>query len=310
VDHLTEAGFVGLGAMGASMAMRLVDAGIGLHVLDPAPQATGRFVERGAVVHATPVSVADAVEIVFACLPGPTVSMDVALGRDGVASGHKARVYVELSTVGRAAIEAIAAGLDRAGIALIDAPVSGGPKAAAAGTLAIMLAGSTKALEAAHPYLAIMGKNLFTVGEAPGLAQTMKLVNNLISAANMACAFEALVYGAKAGLDPDLMVRVINASTGRNSATQDKIPRAVLPGTFDYGARLGTIHKDVTLGLAEAEAAGVPMWALTAVGQLWRFAVLQGGGDEDMTSLIRYLERWAGAEVRSANASAPPRSTA
>ncbi len=301
MDQLPEVGFVGLGAMGAAMAMRLVDASIGLHVLDPDPQATAPFAERGAILHTTPASVADAVEIVFACLPDAAVSMKVALGQDGIVNGRKARVYVEMSTIGRGALEPISAGMRCKNVAVVDAPVSGGPKAARAGTLTIMLAGPPRSLEAVRPYVEIIGKNIFEVGETPGLAQTMKLVNNLISAANMACAFEALVYGAKAGLDPDLMVRIVNESTGRNSATQDKIPLAVLPGSFDYGARLGILYKDVTLGLAEAEAAGVPMWALTAVGQLWRFAVLQGGGDEDFTALIRYIERWAGAEVRSSN---------
>jgi 3-hydroxyisobutyrate dehydrogenase-like beta-hydroxyacid dehydrogenase len=127
----------------------------------------------------------------------------------------------------------------------------------------------------------------------------MKLVNNLINAANLATAFEGLVLGAKGGLDPDLMVRVLNVSTGRNSATQDKVPRAVLPGTFDYGAKLKTMLKDVDLGLAEAHALGVPMWTHETVGQLWRFADQQGMGEADFTSLIRVLEGWAGAEVRS-----------
>lgn len=301
MGQLPDVGFVGLGAMGGAMALRLRDAGVGLHVLDPDPRATAPFTERGAVLHSTPAAVADAVGIVFACLPDAPVSTKVALGPDGVVNGKTVRVYVEMSTVGRSALDLIAAGMQENNVALVDAPVSGGPKAAMAGTLTIMAAGPPQSLAAARPYLEIMGKNIFEVGATPGLAQTMKLVNNLISAANMACAFEALVYGAKAGIDPDLMVRIINASTGRNSATQDKVPLAVLSGTFDYGARLGTLYKDVSLGLAEAEAAGVPMWALTAVGQLWRFAMLQGGGEEDFTALIRYIERWAGVEVRSSN---------
>jgi 3-hydroxyisobutyrate dehydrogenase-like beta-hydroxyacid dehydrogenase len=144
-----------------------------------------------------------------------------------------------------------------------------------------------------------MAKNVFVVGDRPGLAQIMKLVNNLISAANMASAFEALVVGAKAGLDPDLMVQVVNASTGRNSATQDKVPQSVLTGSFDYGARLDILYKDITLGLSEAEALGVPTWTLNAVTQLFRHGVTAGKGPEDFTSLIQLVEGWAGAEVRS-----------
>jgi len=107
------------------------------------------------------------------------------------------------------------------------------------------------------------------------------------------------VLGAKGGLDPDLMVQVINVSTGRNSATLDKVPRAVLPGTFDYGARLSTMIKDVTLGLDEAHALGVPMFAHETVAQLWRFGAQQGMGEQDFTALIKLMEGWVGVQVRS-----------
>ncbi len=153
-------------------------------------------------------------------------------------------------------------------ITLIDCPISGGPKGARAGTLSVITAGPVAAIDEIRPLLQRIGRNVFAVGELPGQAQLMKLVNNLISAANMATAFEALVLGAKGGLDPDLMVNVINASTGRNSATLDKVPKAVLPGTFDYGAKLSTMVKDIALGLKEAEALGVPMWVHEMVGQL------------------------------------------
>jgi 3-hydroxyisobutyrate dehydrogenase len=151
-----------------------------------------------------------------------------------------------------------------------------------------------------RPWLARIGRTVFEVGGRPGQAQLMKLVNNLINAANMATAFEALVLGAKGGLDAAQMVQVINASTGRNSATTDKIPKAVLTGSFDYGARLATMYKDVALGLAEAEALGVLMWVMQQVGSLWRFGMTEGRADQDFTALIRVLEGWAGVEVRGA----------
>jgi 3-hydroxyisobutyrate dehydrogenase-like beta-hydroxyacid dehydrogenase len=132
-----------------------------------------------------------------------------------------------------------------------------------------------------------------------GQTQLMKLVNNLINAANMATAFEALVLGAKGGLDPDQMVDILNVSTGQNSATLTKVPKTVLPGTFDYGSSLTIMLKDVVSGLREAEALGVPMWVHGTVGQLWRFAEQQGLGPADFTSLIKVMEGWAGVEVRS-----------
>ncbi|OZI46716.1 NAD(P)-dependent oxidoreductase [Bordetella genomosp. 5] len=292
------AGFIGLGAMGAAIARRVVGAGVTLHVHDPDANRAAALRERGAIVHDSPRAVADAAPIVYACLPDARVSRDVAFGQNGVAGGKAIQVYVEMSTIGRQAVVEIAQGLSAQGIDMVDAPVSGGPKGADAGTLSIIMAGAPQALARIRGQVGGMGKHVFDVGAEPGMAQMMKLVNNLISAANMVSAYEALVLGAKAGLDPDQMVDIINVSTGRNSATTDKIPKAVLPGTFDYGASIRTIHKDVSIGLDEAHALGVPMWLGQSVRQAWEFAITQGGQDLDFTALIQYMERWAGVEVR------------
>jgi 3-hydroxyisobutyrate dehydrogenase-like beta-hydroxyacid dehydrogenase len=245
---------------------------------------------------------ADEVEVIFSCLPNAGAAAQVAVGAEGAIHGRRMAVLVEMATIGKQAVEPVAANLVEAGKALLDVPVSGGPRGARQGTLAAMVAGAPAAVAMGRPFLEIMARHIFVVGEKPGLAQIMKLVNNLISSANMAGAFEALVVGAKAGLDPDLMVEVVNASTGRNSATTDKIPRAVLSGTFDYGARTDIFYKDISLGLAEAEALGVPTMALSAIAQLWRFAMTQGEAGEDYTAVIRHIERWAGAELRSRGA--------
>lgn len=296
------AGFIGLGAMGGAIARRLAQAGVMLHVHDPDAGRMAALQALGACVHDSPRSVADAAEIVYACLPGAAVSRQVACDETGVIQGKAMRIYVETSTIGRQPMRDIAAALAARGKTLVDAPVSGGPRGADAGTLAIILSGSPQALAAVRPQVRAMGKSLFEVGDEPGQAQMMKLVNNLISAANMVSAYEALVLGAKAGLDPDQMVAVINASTGRNSATQDKVPKSILTGSFDYGATIRTIHKDVSLGLAEAENLHVPMWLGQVVRQSWEFAMTQGGADLDFTALIQYMESWAGVEVRSRGA--------
>jgi 3-hydroxyisobutyrate dehydrogenase-like beta-hydroxyacid dehydrogenase len=260
-----DLGFLGLGQMGAAIAERLAQAGARLHVFDPDPVAIAPFLLNGAVDHASARAVGDAAPIVFACLPGAAISQAVAAE---VAQGTALRIYVEMSTIGSRTMRTIADQMQARGITLIDCPISGGPKGARAGTLSMIAAGPPAALAQVRPWLDRIGKSAFVMGETPGQAQLMKLVNNLLSAANLAAAFEALVLGAKGGLDPDLMVQVINVSTGRNSATLDKVPRAVLPGTFDYGARLSTMVKDVTLGLEEAHALGVPMWAHETVAQL------------------------------------------
>ena len=294
-----ETGFIGLGAMGGGIARRLAQAGVTLHVCDPDPTKTAPFAKWNAVIHPNPQSVADAVEVVFACLPDSKVSKAVAYGPEGVIHGKKIKVYIETSTIGRTPVIEIAKTLSAKNISVLDCPVSGGPRGADNGTLAIMVAGDVSVIESVRARLNLISNNVFDMGSEPGMGQMMKLVNNLISATNMASAFEALVLGAKAGLDADMMVNVINVSTGRNSATTDKIPKSVLPGTFDYGASTRTLHKDITLGLIEAEELEVPMWVARNTRQVWEFAMTQGGGDLDFTSLIQYYEKWSGVVVRS-----------
>jgi 3-hydroxyisobutyrate dehydrogenase-like beta-hydroxyacid dehydrogenase len=290
------AGFIGLGAMGGAIARRLAGAGVALHVYDPDRTQCESLEKLGAIVQPSAKAVADAAQTVFACLPGAAVSRAVA--RE-VSEGAAIKVYAEMSTIGRKALMDIARTMQEKSIDTVDAPVSGGPRGADAGTLSIIMSGSEQALAQVRAPVALMGKNVFEVGTEPGMAQMMKLVNNLISAANMVSAYEALVLGAKAGLDPDQMVDIINVSTGRNSATTDKVPKSILTGTFDYGASIRTIHKDVSIGLEEAHDLQVPMWLGQSVRQAWEFAITQGGEDLDFTALIQYMERWAGVQVRS-----------
>lgn len=289
-------GFLGLGQMGSAIAERLQEAGAELQLFDPNTAAVEPFVAKGAHAHASPTGVAKAARIVFACLPSGAVSEAVA--RD-VAAGSTVRTYVEMSTIGGPAQAKVQAIVEARGITLVDCPISGGPKGARAGTLTVITAGSPDARAEIRPWLHKIGKNVFEVGDKPGQAQLMKLVNNLVNAANMATAFEALVLGAKGGLDPDQMVNVLNVSTGQNSATLTKVPKSVLTGSFDYGSSLTIMVKDVVLGLKEAEALGVPMWVHETVGQLWRFAEQQGLGPADFTAMIKILEGWSGVEVRS-----------
>lgn len=148
-----------------------------------------------------------------------------------------------------------------------------------------------------EPLLKNFGR-LFLVGEKAGMAQTMKLVNNLMAATALAVTSEAMVLGAKAGLDAKTMIEVLNASSGRNSATEDKFPRAVLPRTFDFGFATALSRKDVALCLAEADALGVPMIIGSATRQVLGITEAMFGGDSDFTSMVKVFEAWSGAEVR------------
>src|SRR6185436_1110071 len=148
------------------------------------------------------------------------------------------------------------------------------------------------------PVLEVLGK-VFRLGTEPGQGQTMKLLNNLLSATAMAISSEALVMGVKAGLDPNMVMEVINAGTGRNSATVDKIPRFVIPRTFNVGFGIALLNKDVRLCLEEADALGVPMVVGTAVRQLLSITQASEGHDADMTEVAKTVERWAGVKVGS-----------
>ncbi|MEJ0015873.1 MAG: NAD(P)-dependent oxidoreductase [Acetobacteraceae bacterium] len=292
-----ELGFVGLGRMGGPMLIRLLEAGHIVHVYDPAEQAMAIAVQRGARPAASPADVASAADIVFASLPTPDVVREVVLGQAGLGAGSRARIIVDLSTTGPRTAAAVAAELAKGGrITLVDSPVSGGVTGAEKGTLALMVSCPRAVYDELDPLLAHFGKRFF-VGEKPGLGQTLKLVNNLLAAAALAITSEGMVMGVKAGLDPKIMLDVINVSSGRNSATQDKFPRAVLPRTFDFGFATGLSHKDVRLCTDEAEAMNVPMVVGAAVRQFLAMTSAVYGPASDFTEMVKLVEGWAGVEV-------------
>jgi 3-hydroxyisobutyrate dehydrogenase-like beta-hydroxyacid dehydrogenase len=175
--------------------------------------------------------------------------------------------------------------------------VSGGVSGAKAGTLAVMVSCPKTVLAEVEPLLKSFGKIFFT-GEKPGLAQSAKLANNLLAATAMVATSEALAMGVKAGLDPRVLLDIINASSGRNSATQDKFPRAILPRTFDFGFTTGLSYKDVRLCVEEAEAMGVPMVVGGAVREMLAITKARFGPESDFTHIAKLLEEWAGVEIK------------
>ncbi len=296
-----DIGFVGLGTMGFHMARRLIEAGHKLTVYDTRPEAVTRLTALGAAAASSPKDVADRVETVMASLPSLDAVWQVATGKDGVIEGSRIRRFVDLSTSGARMAQRISEALAPKKIVQVDSPVSGGPGGAERGTLAVMVSGPASDIELLRPALSVFGK-IFVIGEKPGMAQTMKLANNLLSATAMAATSEAMVMGVKAGLDPAVMVEVINAGSGMNTATRDKFPRAVLPGTFDYGFTNGLMYKDVRLSLDEAEGMGVPMWVGSMVRQMFQLATTQQGADADFTTIVKCVEEWSGVEVRARSA--------
>jgi 3-hydroxyisobutyrate dehydrogenase-like beta-hydroxyacid dehydrogenase len=291
-------GFVGVGRMGGPMANRLLDAGYRLCVYDVSEEATKPLVARGAELAASPAEVASTAETVFMSLPTPDIVREVALGSNGgVINGSKVRTVIDLSTTGPGVATEVAGRLAERKIGWVDAPVSGGVTGAKAGTLAVMVSCPKPAYQKLEPMLKVFGK-LFHAGEKPGLAQTAKLANNLLAATAMVATSEAMAMGVKAGLDAKVLIDIINASSGRNSATQDKFPRAILPRTFDFGFATGLSYKDVRLCVEEAEAMGVPMVVGGAVREMLAVTRAKFGAGSDFTHIAKLLEEWAGVEIK------------
>ncbi|MBN1239381.1 MAG: NAD(P)-dependent oxidoreductase [Gammaproteobacteria bacterium] len=283
--------------MGANMARRLLDAGFSLTVYDTSAKAVEELAAHGAQAAGSPAEAADAAKTLFLSLPTPDIIRNVALGPGGVHESRNVRYVFDCSTTGPTTAREVAAGLAEKNITYLDCPVSGGIAGAKNGTLAVMVSGPRAAYDENEAALKQFGK-LFYVGDGPGQGQVLKLANNLLAAAAIVLSSEAVVMGVKAGLDPKQMLDVINAGSGRNSATQDKFPKAVLTRTFDFGFATGLSYKDVKLCIHEAENLGVPTVAGSAVLQMLAVTQARFGADSDFTSIARVVEEWAGVEIK------------
>ena len=288
-------GFVGVGRMGGPMASRLLDAGHSLVIFDTNAAVMQPLADRGATIAASPAEVASKAEVVFLSLPTPPVLQTVAI--DGVLAGTAVKTMIDLSTTGPSVAKVVAKAAAERGVAWVDSPVSGGITGATKGTLAVMVSCEKAVFEQVDPLLKVFGKT-FHVGEKPGLAQIAKLANNLLAASAIVLTSEAVVMGVKAGLDAKVLIDIINAGSGRNSASQDKFPKAILTRTFDFGFATGLSYKDVRLCLEESEALGVPMVAGAAVRQMLAITNAKFGADSDFTCIAKVVEEWAGVEIK------------
>jgi len=290
-------GFIGLGNMGGPMSIRLINAGYEVFVYDRDEGALARAVSAGAKQLTSIKAVADQVETVFLSLPTPEIVDAVCLQGGGLREGSKVKQVVDLSTIGPRAAAAIAKGLLECGMVYVDSPVSGGVTGAVKGTLAVMVSCPRSNFDALDAVLSVFGKT-FYLGDKAGQAQTVKLANNIMSVTAVAITSEAIVMGVKAGVDPKIMLDVINAGSGRNTASADKFPRCVLPRTFDVGFAAALAYKDARLCVDEAEHIGVPMVVGSAVRELMSITLAVCGKDADFSDVVKVVESWAGVEVR------------
>jgi 3-hydroxyisobutyrate dehydrogenase len=286
-------GFIGLGNMGAPMAMHVAHAGYPLVVADVSAAAIERFREQ--VACEVPVSLAQlgqSASLVITMLPDGHAVSRVLLEADGVAAGlAPASVVIDMSSSRPTGTRELAATLARDGITLIDAPVSGGVRKAVEGGLAIMAGGDRGSIERCLPVLSAMGK-VFLTGTS-GTGHAMKALNNYLSAVALAATAEAVLAGERFGIDPQVMIEILNSSTGRNTATEQKYPAHVLPRTFRSGFALSLMSKDLSIALELAREVGTPSELLAECTDLYAQALERLGTGADNTDLVRYLESLA-----------------
>lgn len=288
-----KVGFVGLGAMGGPMARNLLKAGMPLVVHDIDPRKVQSLAEAGAEVAHAPEAVARQCGRSICMVETTAQAEEVIAGlARGAARGH---VVICMSTVDVAALQRVGAGLEAQGIALLDAPVSGGTTGAAAGTLSIIVGGPRATFEACEDLFRAMGRNVFHMGGL-GSGLAMKLINNMLLQIQVVAIAEGLVLGTKAGLDPQRVIEVLRVSTGGSTALERAGPRMV-GRDFSPSGTTDISYKDQELETALAKALGVPMVLANVTQQFYQMARAAGLGKEDGSAVVKVIERLAGVTV-------------
>jgi 3-hydroxyisobutyrate dehydrogenase-like beta-hydroxyacid dehydrogenase len=283
-------GFIGLGNMGQPMAGKLLDAGHELWIHDVREDAMRPLLERQARRANSPRELADSCGTVVVSLPTLEIFQHVLSGQDGLLAGKALKTLVNTCTVGGSFIREVETECTATGVTVIDAPISGGVGGAEAGTLAVMVSGSPAVIDDLMPVFRSWGKTIVVAGNRPGAAQTMKLTNNVLCAVALVATSEAMTMSGKAGIPDEAMLQILNNGTGRNFATTHIFPDAVLPRTFDFGATIEILMKDVDLAIAQGEELGVPMWVSQAVRLVLKHGVFQGRAQQDMSRIVEIIE--------------------
>lgn len=291
--------FAGIGNMGWPMAANLVKAGLDVVVSDLSAERVARFVsEVGGHAAASAAGSAKGAECFICILP---TSKEVAIVADGVLPAlDEGTLFIDMTSGNPTRTREIAARLATRRIRMIDCPVSGGVPRAKSGELAIMAGGAAADLDAADALLRAMGTSIHRCGEI-GAGQAMKALNNLVSAGGFLIGIEALLIGQKLGLEPGLMVDVLNSSTGMNNSTQKKFRQFVLSRRFDSGFGLDLMVKDLSIAIEVGKEAGVPTPLAALTRELWAAAASLLGPGEDHTAVAKLSEKLANQTLGGGN---------
>jgi 3-hydroxyisobutyrate dehydrogenase len=299
-------GFVGLGVMGLPMALNLSRAGYSLTVYDKDPAAVERAAGAitGVKLAQSPAEVARASEIVVTMLPSGTYVQEVALGEDGLIHGFaEGGLLLDTSSSQPWLTIETAESLTRAGVAMVDAPVSGAQIGAQTGQLVFMVGGERAAVDRVMPLFDVMGKQVFHLGGI-GAGHTMKCINNMVTAMTFMATTEGLALGKKLGLDPEVMTDVLNVSTGMSWISQTQIRQRITNRKFDDAFKLELMVKDIGIALGLAGDRSFPMPLCGAGLQLWRAAAQHAGKGASISDMVRWVEDTTGVTI-TAGSSAP-----
>ena len=291
-------GFIGIGQMGRHMSRNIKAAGYDLAVNDVRQEAAAQLLENGATWADTPRALTESCRVIISCLPTPQSVEDVVYGSCGIKAGwKKGDIYIDMSTNSPLLLRRIAADAAKMGVGVLDAPVSGGTKGADKGTLTIMVGGEAAVLEKARPVLEAMGKNIYHVGGI-GCGNIAKLVNNLISLICNSASAEGFALGVKAGIDPEILLKIISVSTGNNWCLQ-QYPNTTFQGNFEPGFKVSLAYKDINLALALADSCGLPLPVGEAVKKDLEKTIAAGFAEKGVDAVILELEKAAGIKVRA-----------
>lgn len=295
---MEQIGFIGVGAMGGAIARRMMQHGVPVLAYDRNDAVLQDLVSKGAAAARSARDIADRCEIIFACLPTADICNAVALGTEGVVHGSRIKIYLDTSTLGGAAAEALASGLAAKGIAFIDCPVIGGVIAAESGTLGVLSAGPKAAFDRVKPLLDSFAGKVFYLGEKAGMAQVGKVVSNAVSYAALYATFEAVAVGMKAGIDIETLVGIINQGSGANFHSQRIFPAYIIPKKFSGTGAVEIGVKDVKYFLAEAKRLQAETPMATQVSLLGIRAADSGPAGRDTMTLFHYFCDLAGVPRR------------
>jgi 3-hydroxyisobutyrate dehydrogenase len=285
-SDIKTVGFIGLGIMGQSMAGHLLAGGYQLHVYNRSPAKAEQLIARGAVWHDRPGEIAAVCDVVITMVGFPQDVEDIYLAPDGlVAQARPGTVLIDMTTSSPSLAQRIAAVGAAKGVAVLDAPVSGGDVGARNAKLSIMVGGAEQAVEHVRPLLALMGENVVRQGEA-GAGQHTKMANQITIASNMMAVCESLAYAKKAGLDPKIVLKSIGAGAAASFALNNLGPR-MLDGDFAPGFYVRHFIKDMGIALAEAERLGLALPGLTQAKALYDQLAAAGHDDEGTQALFR-----------------------